>query len=355
MVRTQQTTKLILGFLFLLVLLLVACSSSGDSQEVAEEKWQNSAHADESARAFSRWNDADPPEIPENCAKCHSTHGYRDFLGLDGATAGQVDKPAPVGTTVECEACHNEVASQHHTVMMPSGSQITDLGGEANCMECHQGRTSTVTVEEAIAGKELDQVDEELSFINVHNKAAAATQYGTLAKGGYELAGQEYVGFYEHDSEFDTCIACHDAHALEVVVENCGACHAGVKTRQDLANIRVTNIDFDGDGDVMEGMSGEIETLREGLLKRIQLYAAITEGTEKIFYEDRNPYFFDEAGEGYSTWTPRLLRVAYNYHYTTKEPGGYAHNPFYHIQLLYDSMNDVGPATVSQTRPESTP
>ncbi len=353
MVRTQQITKLVLGSCLLFGLLLVACSSSDDSREVAEKKWQTSAHADESARAFSRWNDDDPAEIPVNCAKCHSTHGYRDFLGLDGATPGQVDEPVPVGTTVECEACHNEVASQHDTVVMPSGSELTELGKEANCMECHQGRTSTVDVEEAIAGLEPDTVNEELGFINVHNKAAAATQYGTLAKGGYEQPGQDYVGRYEHDPEFDTCIACHDAHELEVVVENCGACHAGVNSKADLANIRVTNIDYDGDGDVTEGISGEIETLREALLTRMRLYAAFTEGTDNIVYEDRNPYFFDEAGETYSTWTPRLLRVAYNYHYTTKEPGGYAHNPLYHIQLLYDSLNDIGPDTVSKIRPES--
>ena len=136
MFRTQQITKLALGIWLLLGLLLVACSSSGDSQEVAEEKWQNSAHADESARAFSRWNDEDPPEIPENCAKCHSTHGYRDFLGLDGATPGQVDQPVPVGTTVECEACHNEVASQHDTVVMPSGSELTELGKGPDHMKC---------------------------------------------------------------------------------------------------------------------------------------------------------------------------------------------------------------------------
>jgi hypothetical protein len=344
---------LVLGAWLLISLIMVACGQAEASPEVAEEKWLASAHADEASRAFSRWNDDDPAEIPTNCAKCHSTTGYHDFLGLDGSTPGQVNHPAPVGTTVECEACHNEVSGEKTSVVIPSGAELTDLGQEANCMECHQGRTSTASVDEATAGLEDDVVDSELSFINVHNKAAAPTQYGTLAKGGFEYDGQEYVGFYEHVAEFDTCIECHDAHLLEVYGEKCSACHIGALTKEDRQKIRVTNIDYDGDGDISEGLADEINTMRERLLASMKIYAARTEGVANISYEDQNPYFFDEDGEGYSTWTPRLLRAAYNYHYTTKEPGGYAHNGHYHIQLIYDSLQDLGFEIPNMTRPET--
>ena len=52
-----------------------------------EEQWANSPHNDITAEAFNHWNEDDPAQIPESCAKCHSTSGYVDFLGADGSEA----------------------------------------------------------------------------------------------------------------------------------------------------------------------------------------------------------------------------------------------------------------------------
>ncbi len=331
-------------------LTLVVCAEEGPTPE---EKWGQSAHADAEAAAFTNWDDRDPPVISESCAKCHSTHGYRDFLGDDGSEQGVVNQRAEVGTTIECEACHNDVASAKINVVMPSGKLIEDLGRESNCMECHQGRASGVQIQESIVGKELDSVDPELSFINIHNKAAGPTQYGTLAMGGYEYGDRTYVGRYNHTREFTTCIECHDAHALTVQVESCGACHAGVESSADLSSIRVTGTDYDLDGDVTEGIKHEVETILGLLLKRMNLYALETEGVELLQYEDRRPYFFNAAGDDYSTWTPRLLHAAFNYHYVAKESGGYAHSSRYHLQLLHDSLEDLGTDVRLLTRPEN--
>jgi hypothetical protein len=72
-------------------------------------------------------------------------------------------------------------------------------------------------------------------------------------------------------------------------------------------------------------------------------------------YSDANPYFFIDSngnriadGEEvrmpnkYDAWTPRLLKAAYNYQFVSKDPGAYAHNPTYALQLLYDSLSDLG-------------
>lgn len=336
-------------FLLAAAIALGACADEGLSPE---EKWETSAHADAEAAAFTNWNDRDPPEISESCAKCHSTHGYRDFLGDDGSEPGVVNQPAAVGITIECEACHNEAASAKTSALMPSGKTIHGLGRELNCMECHQGRASGVQTQESIEGKEPDIIDSNLSFINIHNKAAGPTQYGTLALAGYEYASKPYAERDGHTPEFSTCIECHDAHSLTVRVESCGACHPRVKTAADLSNIRVTSTDYDLDGDVSEGIAEEIESLLGLLLRRMNLYALGKEGVEQLQYEDRRPYFFDEAGEEYSTWTPRLLRAAFNYHYVAKEPGGYAHNSRYHLQLLHDSLEDLGTDIRLLTRPD---
>ena len=56
------------------------------------------------------------------------------------------------------------------------------------------------------------------------------------------------------------------------------------------------------------------------------------------------PYFFDDAGERYGSWTPRLAKAAYNYQASLKDPGRYAHGGKYTIQLLYDSIEDLNKA-----------
>ena len=87
------------------------------------------------------------------------------------------------------------------------------------CISCHQGRASTVSVNGRIAGKSLDTVDDSLSFINVHYFAAGATLFGTDVQGGYEYSGKTYVGRFEHVPGVQTCVDCHDTHALDVKVE----------------------------------------------------------------------------------------------------------------------------------------
>jgi hypothetical protein len=113
--------------------------------------WQKSGHANATAEAFKHWPTETEKEIPVSCAKCHSSAGYRDFLGADGSAAGKVDKAVPPGSVIDCVACHNTGTINKTSVVFPSGITIKNLGGEARCMECHQGRESTVSVNAAIA------------------------------------------------------------------------------------------------------------------------------------------------------------------------------------------------------------
>jgi hypothetical protein len=82
-------------------------------------------------------------------------------------------------------------------------------------------------------------------------------------------------------------------------------------------------------------------------------YAAGIEGVSPVEYNGhRYPYFFDDAGERYASWTPNLLRAAYNYQYAQKDPGAFAHNPAYIVQLLYDSLAAMGADVSGMTRAE---
>jgi hypothetical protein len=329
-----------------------------------EKEWLASAHADSTAVAFNYWNNSEAKEIPVTCAKCHSTDGFLDFLGVDGSAAGAVDHAASLGSVVSCEACHNQATMVKTSVTFPSGLEVTGLGAEARCMECHQGRASTVTVDASIeraglgAGDE-DKVSADLGFTNIHYFAAAATQFGSMAKGGYEYPGKSYDSFYEHVAPYQTCTDCHNVHTLEVKVDECAACHTNVRTREDLVNIRMEGslVDYDGDGDMSKGVYHEIEGLRAILYQGLQTYAREVSGTPIVYSKASHPYFYiDTNGDGvtdeaevnrenrYNTWTPRLAKAAYNYQVSLKDPGRFAHGGKYIIQLLYDSIEDLNVA-----------
>ena len=322
-------------------------------------EWSSSGHADAEAEAFKHWDKDDPAVVPASCAKCHSTPGYQDFLGADGSTAGKVDKDAPIGTVVTCIACHNQATMVMTSVVMPSGVEIAGLGREARCMQCHQGRASTIQVTEAISKAKVtgeDTASKDLGFTNIHYFAAAATKYGTVAKGGYQYEGKSYDANFAHVEGFTTCIGCHNSHTLEVKVEACKGCHTGVAKVDDLKNVRMPGslVDYDGDGNVKEGVYYEIEGLQKMLYQAIQSYATEKAKTAIAYNVQTHPYFFVDTNKNgmvdtdeltatnrYNAWTPRLLKASYNYQLSVKDPGDFAHGGKYVIQLLYDSIEDL--------------
>jgi hypothetical protein len=275
-----------------------------------------------------------------------------------------------------CRTCHDAIPEYTlytvEQVTFPSGATLGfEEALDSNlCLECHQGRASSVDIQRAIEGTELDVVLENARFINPHYFAAGATLFGSQASGAYQYEGQTYAGRFEHVEGFDTCIECHDAHALAVQAEACTGCHP--EAGEGLEAIRITDVDYDGDGDTDEGLAGEIQTMEEMLLTAIQEYAADVAGTPIVYDAHSYPYFFvdtngngeadpDEANYGnrYASWTPRLLRAAYNYQYVQKDPGAYSHNGTYIVQALYDTLADMSEVvTVDMTgmqRPAAAP
>ena len=331
-----------------------------ESIEAISEKWSGSGHADTEAEAFVHWNEDDPAEVPANCAKCHSAYGYLDYLGEDGSEAQVVDAAAMIGSVVTCTVCHNPSAHAKDSALFPSGVEVSDLGEAANCAECHQGTRSGTNVEAAIASFNLpeDEVNPELSFINVHYKIGGAVRFGSEVRAGYEYPNQTYAGFYEHVEAYQSCADCHDPHALTITPADCAACHPVVSDFSDLWHIRAEDTpDYDGDGDTTEGVSRELITVHEGLYFAIKQYAAEVVGAP-IIYADSYPYWFNDtngngaveedeinAGNRFASWTPRLLKAAYNYHLVREDPGGFMHNVPYLIQLMYDGIQDIGTVT----------
>lgn len=397
-----KKSLMLLGTVILLGVILVACGgrpeptvvpTESTATAVVEEKpvvevpylalWEGSAHNAVDTEPFRHWDADDPAEVPTSCAKCHSTSGYQDFLGADGSEANKVDAavPAKDAQGIQCIACHNPVATNLNSVAFPGFETdeagepvpfvVEGFGDASRCLVCHQGRESKASVDAQIARFEVEDPDAVVApikddqgkdvafgFRNIHYFAAAATLFGTEVKGGYEYEGKLYDAKFDHVEGRATCVGCHDPHTLKVKVEECAQCHGdGVLAEGGLQNIREPQAsawDYDGDGNLEEGMFYEIQGLQEALLAQIQKYAADTAGTGIVYDPAAHPYFFADAdGDGaadqaegsgvrYTTWTARLLKAAYNYQVSLKDPGAFAHGNKYIVQLLYDSIEDLG-------------
>ena len=314
----------------------------------AVEAWLNSPHADYSSEAFRHWDE--DGEIPTSCASCHSSTGFMDYIGADGSATGQVDSPAAPLSVVECATCHSPAAEALDSVTFPSKIMISNIGPSATCAVCHQGRQSASSINAAVAGLDEDTPYADLGFINVHYRVAAAMLYGAEVKGAYEYGGKVYNGVFAHVSGLDSCSGCHDPHSLKVAPENCVSCHKV----DALSAIRTSQLDYDGDGDLAKGISWEIKSLHQALGRAMYAYASEVIGAPIVYAAGVYPYFFNDtndngAGEPgetifpnrYSSWTPRLLKAAYNYQFIAVDPGAYAHNPHYAIQILIDSIGDL--------------
>jgi hypothetical protein len=325
----------------------------------------DAGHFAGSEMAFRDWDSAG--EVPGRCARCHSATGLPQYL-KEGVTISN-----PLSNGLSCSTCHDDLTKftrrqvKDGKVQFPSGLVVSfGPDNEANlCIECHQGRESTTSVNKAVAGLHPDTISDKLGFLNIHFFAAGASLFGTEAKGAYEYTGQKYNGRNMHQSGFDTCLGCHDTHGLNVQVEKCGACHTTVKTVDDLKTIRMSTVDYNGNGDVKEGIAAEVATLQEKLYAAIQAFAKDKVKTPIVYSQADYPYFFTDTNgngkadpdelkpdNGYKTWTPRLLEAAYNYQYSVKDPGVFAHNSKYILQILYDSIKDIGGSVQGLTRPE---
>lgn len=345
----QRSIHVWVGSAVSLLVIGAALAQTKPTPDEITEAWNSSPHANSEAEAFRHW-DAEG-EIPGECAVCHSTTGILDYLASSPASAGVIDHPEPIGTTVECAACHNPGAESLRDVIFPSGQVVNMSDGSAICTVCHQGRTSAETVGAALGGLADDQVSAGIAFINIHYAAAAATQLGGVARGGYEYVGQSYAGAFGHVQDFGTCVSCHGAHETKVVLESCTGCHSGVT---DFRAIRTTPLDILGTGDASSGIAVVIDELRARLSAAIMTYATEVGGGAIVYSDAAYPYFFNDLnangavdeGEAafpnrYQSWTPRLLRAAYNYQFASKDPGAFAHNPHYTVQLLIDSLSDL--------------
>jgi hypothetical protein len=328
-----------------------------------------------STEAWRHWDEDDPPVVSTSCAKCHSATGLQEFI-MTGTIA---EGPEPANGML-CTTCHftgPPSLTRLGPVEFPSGAE-KDLGDHSNyCMQCHQGRASKYSILEAINAS-----DGPYSFTNIHYFPVAAVMFGTEVEGGFEYAGKTYAGrnkYPNHQGKFDTCVECHmgtksEHKAMDYTGKmhnvhkpdprDCVGCH-GYDIAQPhpgadpdtftFDGIRPNSIpDLNGNGDTSESIKDEIKALEEDLYAALQAYGFKV--NQPVIYDSHAyPYFFNDTnGNGeidpgeaiypnaYMFPTAKMLKAAYNYQVSKKEPHGFIHNPFYIGQLLVDSILDLG-------------
>lgn len=330
-------------------------SMLSNPQDISALRREDVGHFNAASASFRHWDAYGSVEA--RCARCHSADGLPTFL-YNG-----VNIAAQLSAGFNCATCHAmpdfPALYSVSQVSFPGGSSLS-FGEEhpANlCLNCHQGLESTASIDETLIAYLDDQVSPELRVINPHYLPAGATMFGARAGGAYQYAGQTYIGRSPHIEVGTTCLICHDAHSLQPQSDHCYICHPGFTRPGD---IRSTAVDFDGDGDLTEGLASEITTLEDALLMAIQAYAINASGVPIAYDAFEYPYFYADANQNgvfdneegaYQSWTPRLIRATYNYLWVQNDPGAYAHNGLYLIQALYDSIADLGADVTTYTRP----
>lgn len=338
-------------------------------------QWAESGHGDfTGAFAAYDWKDNGTGTSTgrQACQRCHSTTGFinivKDYVTYQNNVNNKIpnnDFSYLTGLQNEmlyCNGCHTDNAFNRRTVdtvVFPSGLSVS-LGDDSNlCMMCHQGRASKKSIDDKINTGAL-----AFTFTNIHYYAAGATLFGTEVKGGYEYDGNTYVGqntFLNHAGDRNTCVKCHlrtgtadasDHHFLPQVGD-CNPCHLGMT---DFSGLKLYNMpNYLGDNSASGSPSAQIAGMQEALYTQIKAYALGTIGTPIIYIASTNPYWFEDTVKraSYTKFDAKLLKAAYNYQVSQKEPHGFIHNHRYIIQLLYDSIKDLGgsAAVAGMTRP----
>ena len=333
--------------------------------------------AEEWGQAKGFHGDYKGPAFDHGCTPCHSPLGLVELT--QGAAYSEVD--TEVGA-IGCVACHDlqqknaagtafELGSRRsvefafdnartiyaqEVAANNSGASLETVQGvedNALCLTCHSGRESTASVDDKIAASAGPY-----SFTNIHYLAAGATLFGTQAKGAYEYAGKSYSSKFEHVASNDLCVECHNAHSGELYLTSpgfgpsgCDSCHSVVASTGDyesdvlaVRDIRMAGsfVDYDGDGNNTEGMYYEVA----GMIAKLEA----TLNADGLLYRPASyPYFFPVGTTVFertnaAKLTAKQLRAAYNLQVASKDPGAYAHNGTYIIEILYDSIEDIGGA-----------
>lgn len=313
--------------------LCIACHE-GEHHPTGTE-WSGSAHARVEEEAALR----------ASCAKCHNGLYSDDFLnnpeGFQAPSANPTES-APV----TCAVCHDPHGNANPASLrdasvtdrsLPNGVLVEAAGAGRLCMACHNGRRTNTQVEA--------QVEEGTEHFGPHHSVQGDMLAGVNA---YQKVNETFAwSSSRHILAQDACVTCHNhpipfneetgiaytGHGFTPTVEACAPCHGTLTDFSDVSE----KYDYDGDGDLTEGVQGEVEGLLVALEETILDASASPE--QRAILEAS---FEDSLG------SPRVTTVAqraagYNWAFVSYDGSKGVHNATYSIQLLQQSILSLNP------------
>jgi hypothetical protein len=317
-----------------------------------------------------------------------------------GLPAGCSVDNATFAAGMSCDMCHNGATvlgnlgggtpgtlNQHR---FPSGNLVTMDGKAAICSQCHDGgrpgyEVSQLAVNIGATLEDAQIVGAGNKTVRAHYLPAASFLFGAEAANASQITGNIYTARNQHGGKA-SCSDCHNPHNGSLppdsqMAATCGKCHfneagASVSSFLELEEVRQFGFEGDIDGDgTSESVKVEIEGMMAKAYAAIRAYATGVAGTD-ICYLSNRMYLDNGAGGGiagngicevgettsvcsdgvsttsaactaaggtmsvveYNRYTPRLLKAGYNYMLVANDPGAWAHNPRYAVEVLYDTI-----------------
>ncbi len=298
-------------------------------RHIKSEQWEASSHADETSRAFTY----PIGEGHERCVSCHSGEAFVDWAkGKEEVRLGF--------QTVTCAVCHDPHSAEHEAqlrvvdeVTLPDGTEVSDAGASALCMNCHNGRVGPdevaqdephyphySTAAEMIAGTGgytygqpvADSIHVTMTTVGCVDCHMAPTPGWADEPGGEQpLPGHDEVG--EHTFRMTS------ADGVENLA-SCTLCHLDLKGFN-----RTARGDYDGDGAV-EGIQDEVQGLLDLVFEAIQ-----ASGVEWLGHY---PYWAKVT-------TQAQKAAIYNWSFVEHDGSLGVHNTPRAVQLLQRSYKDL--------------
>jgi hypothetical protein len=312
------------------------------------------------------------PPMGFTSAACYQCHGGK--IGLDTYLAGMPAAIASIPTggkvsAFQCDTCHTydntDMTGLRSVATVYFPPQKNGTNGQVSfaaanlpvtfavCGTCHSARENKASVD----AKTLVAGTFDTGLVNMHYLGAAATIMGTRTKSWYEYDGKSYTAYpafwksgtrgtapgphgSPHGAE---CTGCHQAkesrHTFDVDYTYCGGCHTGpyaLAPKEEEFNSMKAELLAALDKYVnLPANQSAFQTGNGGATALGLCYDGNTYG-----------YLLVRKAAGCSTTAAKLdlksMRAGYNLHWMNKDPGAWAHNEFYAMQLAYDSISDLG-------------
>jgi len=173
----------------------------GTVEQIKYTEWSGSLHS----------HTTRTPSGPgrENCVRCHTAPGFRNFIENAGNTGGYATNT--VYEAITCAACHDpHDASNPHQLRaaniytLPEGTTVTNAGLGALCMQCHHRRNGSAT--NNIVKYQLGQPTwAGGSSFGVHDSTA-----GDMVEGVNAITYGKFIPSGSHSSVItNVCVGCH--------------------------------------------------------------------------------------------------------------------------------------------------